>query len=160
MHVTIIMLCTTMFICSARVDGLAKRDLTATEMVEEFKDRPDYLYYRHVTYEKPVKKFEPSVDKGQPYQIVKIVEKFHHDPSIPPNSDIAERTFLVRENRITVVYHLEENRITPSTREFVIPQTSGDQIYTLTFDHVDMPSPYQVRELKIYERKLIVCYNL
>ena len=132
-------------LCSARVDGLAKRDLTSTEMVEEFKDHPDYLYYRHVTYEKPVKKFEPSTDKrGQPYQIVKIVEKFHHNPSIPPNSDVAERTFLVRENRIKVVYHLEENRITPSTREFVIPQMSGDQIYTLTFDHVDMPLPYQV----------------
>ena len=132
-------------LCSARVDGLAKRDLTSTEMIEEFKDRPDYLYYRHVTYEKPVKKFEPSTDKrGQPYQIVKIVEKFHHDPSIPPNSDVAERTFLVRENRIKVVYHLEENRITPSTREFVIPQMSGDQIYTLTFDHVDIPLPYQV----------------
>lgn len=133
--------------CSARVDGLTKRELTATKMVEEFKGRPDYLYYRHVTYEKPVKKFEPSTDKrGQPYQIVKIVEKFHHNPSIPPNSDVAERTFLVRENRIKVVYHLEENCITPSTREFVIPQMSGDQIYTLSFDHVDMPSPYQVRE--------------
>lgn len=126
------------------MDGLAKRELTATEMVEMFEDRPDYLCYRHVTYEKPVKKFEPSSDKGQPYQIFKIVERFHHNPLVPPNSDIAERTFLVRENRIRVVYHLEENRITPSTREFVIPQTSGDQIYTLTFDHVDIPSPFQV----------------
>lgn len=125
---------------------MARRELTATEMVEEFENRSDFLYYRHVTYEKPVKKFEPSTEKGQPYQIVKIVEKFHHNPEVPPNSDIAERTFLVREKRIKVVYHLEENRITPSTREFVIPQTSGDQIYTLTFDHVDMPSPYQVTQ--------------
>ena len=116
-------------------------------MLEEFKERSDYLYYRHVTYEKPVKKFEPSTEKGQPYQIVKIVEKFHHNPLVPPNSDVAERTFLLRENRIKVVYHLEENRITPSTREFVIPQTSGDQIYTLSFDHVDMPMPYQVNNV-------------
>ena len=126
------------------MDGLAKRELTTTEMVEQFEDRADCLYYRHVTYEKPVKKFEPS-EKGQHYQIVKIVERFHHNPSIPPNSDIAERTFLLRENRIKVIYHLEENRITPSTREFVIPPTTSDQAYTLNFDHVDMPSPYQVR---------------
>ena len=139
--------CTCTSLYSSRVDGLARRDLTATEMVEEFKDRSDYLYYRHVTYEKPVKKFEPSSEKGQPYQIVKVVERFHHNPSIPPNSDIAERTFIVRENHIKVVYHLEENRITPSTREFVILHTSGDQMYTLTFDHIDMPLPYQVRDL-------------
>lgn len=138
-----------MLLCSARVDGLAKRKVTATEMVEEFENRSDFLYYRQVTYEKPVKKLEPSPGSGQPYQIMKIVEKFHHNPVVPPNSDVAERTFLVRENRIKVVYHLEENRITPSTREFVIPQTSGDQIYTLTFDHVDMPSPYQVSHVSI-----------
>ena len=138
-----------MLLYSARVDGLAKRELTATEMIEEFENRSDFLYYRHVTYEKPVKKFEPSPGTGQLYQIVKIVEKFHHNPVVPPNNDVAERTFLVRENRIKVIYHLEENRITPSTQEFVIPQTSGDQIYTLTFDHVDMPSPYQVNQISI-----------
>ena len=46
--------------CSARVDGLAKRELTATEMTEHFENRPDFLYLRRVTYEKPTKKFEPA----------------------------------------------------------------------------------------------------
>lgn len=45
---------------SARVDGLAKRELTATEMTEHFENRPDFLYLRHVTYEKPTKRFEPA----------------------------------------------------------------------------------------------------
>ena len=49
-------------LCSARVDGLAKRELAATEMTEHFENRPDFLYLRHVTYETPTKtkKFEPA----------------------------------------------------------------------------------------------------
>ena len=46
--------------CSARVDGLAQRELSATDMTEHFKDRTDRLYYRKTVYHKPTKKFEPS----------------------------------------------------------------------------------------------------
>ena len=49
-----------LILCSARVDGLAKRELTATEMTEHFENRPDFLYVRRVTYEKPTKRFEPA----------------------------------------------------------------------------------------------------
>lgn len=49
---------------SARVDGLAKREMTATETTEHFEKRPDFLYYRHVTFAKIGKKFE-SADAGQ-----------------------------------------------------------------------------------------------
>ena len=124
------------------MDGLAKRELTATEMIEHFEKRADFLSYRHITYEKPTKKFEPASQKNQ-RPILKIVEKFQHNPSIPPNSDVAERTFLLRENRIKIVYHLEENRITPSTREYVIPPQVGDQAFTMKFEP-DMTTAYQV----------------
>ena len=40
-------------ISSARVDGLSERRLTATEMIEHFSNREDFLYYRHTTYSKP-----------------------------------------------------------------------------------------------------------
>ena len=73
----------------------------------------------------------------------KIVEKFHHNPAVPPNSDIAERTFLLQENRIQLVYHLEKGRITPSTREFTTPPLRGEQAQALTF-HPEMMSAYQV----------------
>ena len=73
----------------------------------------------------------------------KIVERFHRNPAVQPNDDTAERTFLPGENIIRIVYHLESNRITPSTREFVTPPLSEDQAYTLTFQP-DMTSAYQV----------------
>lgn len=43
-----------------RVDGLTKREITPTEMVEYYEKRPDRLYYRQVIYGKPVKRFEPA----------------------------------------------------------------------------------------------------
>ena len=76
-----------------------------------------------------------------PYQ--KITERFHRNPVIPPNSDIAERTFLLTENRIKVVYHLEEGRFTPSTREFLTPPMIGEQATALSYNP-EMTSAYQV----------------
>ena len=73
----------------------------------------------------------------------KIVEKFHHNPAVPPNSDIAEQTFLLQDNHIRLVYHLENGRITPSTREFATPPLLGEQAHPLTF-HPEMTSAYQV----------------
>ena len=71
------------------------------------------------------------------------MEKFHHNPAVPPNSDIAERTFLLPENRIRLIYHPEKGRITPSTREFTTPSLTGEQAHTLTFQP-EMTSAYQV----------------
>lgn len=62
------------------------------------------------------------------------MEKFHHNPALPPNSDVAQRIFLLSESRVRVVYHLEPNRITSSSREFVTPPRGGEQAYNLTFD--------------------------
>ena len=73
-----------------------------------------------------------------------IVEKFHPDPKVPANSDIAERTFMLDENRLMVVYHLEENRVTASTREFITPPLTGEQAQPLTLN-LDMTLSYQVR---------------
>ena len=151
--------------CSARVDGLASRELTGTEMVEIFEDREDRLCYRKTVYGKPVKKFEPSSDRDRkrPVKVMmevgrvklrgvtlivvcivqSILEWFRRDPSVRANDDIAQRVFMIEDNRIKLTYHLEENRITPSTREFVTPPLSGDHAQPLTLTR-DMTTAYQV----------------
>ena len=73
----------------------------------------------------------------------KIIERFHRNQSKKPNEDIAERIFLPNDNKLKVLYHLEDNRITPSTREFTYPHLSGDQGYILTYNS-DMVTSYQV----------------
>ncbi len=124
---------------SSRVDGLAKREFTPSEMVEHFKDRSDFLYYRQVTYDKQTRKTEQE----KPRDILRVVERFHPNPATSPNRDVAERTFLVSENKIEVVYQFEEGRITASTREFVTPPINPDQAVILTFDPA-LISMYQV----------------
>jgi hypothetical protein len=48
------------FYNEARVDGLMKRVETPTEMTEEYTDRDDFLYYKHVDFGKRPKKFGPQ----------------------------------------------------------------------------------------------------
>ena len=73
-----------------------------------------------------------------------IVEKFHHNPALAPNSDMAQRLYQLTDTpRIRVTYHLEPNRITASYREFLTPPRGGEQAYNLTFDPM-ATSGYQV----------------
>ena len=120
-----------------------KRQLTPTEMVEHFVDRPDFLCYRQVIYEKIPKKYEPSGGSTKPKNIVKVVEKFLPNPAIPPNQDIAERTFLLPENLIKVAYQLEEGRITASHRDLITPPMNPEQAVLLTLNPDDITT-YQV----------------
>lgn len=130
-------------ITSARVDGLVKRVLTPSEMEEHYVDRPDFMYYRHVTYEKLSKKQLQQEGKGKLRQIVTVVDRFRPNPAIPPNNDMAQRTLLFAENQIKVVYQLEEGRNTASSREFVVPPMNPDQAVLLTFEP-DATTSYQV----------------
>ena len=126
------------------MDGLSKRVMTPTEMTEHYVDRSDFLYYRQVTYKKQAKIHGPSSSsEDEPRSILKVVDRFHPNPALPANSDVAERSFLLSENRIVVVYQLEEGRNTASSREFVVPPLNPEQAVILTFDPEGI-SNYQV----------------
>ena len=47
------------FYSHARADGLAQIVETPLEMKESFQDRPDFLYYRHVVFDRRAKVFGP-----------------------------------------------------------------------------------------------------
>ena len=57
-------------LCSARVDGLSKRELTATEMAEHYEGRADFLYHRLTTYAKPVRRAPQQQQQQQRREIV------------------------------------------------------------------------------------------
>lgn len=52
------------FYHEARVDGLKCREETPSEMVEHYANRPDFLYYRRVHFDKRQKKFAPQDPEG------------------------------------------------------------------------------------------------
>uniref|UniRef100_W5KQ75 Dynein regulatory complex subunit 7 n=1 Tax=Astyanax mexicanus TaxID=7994 RepID=W5KQ75_ASTMX len=100
-----------------RVDDLASRVETPSEMTETFENRPDFLYHRQVVYDKQVLPFEPAENAKQVRRpIKKVVEKFHRDHSKAASEDVAKRVFLLKEDQIQVTYHLEEDRSIPAWR--------------------------------------------
>ena len=73
----------------------------------------------------------------------KIVERFHRNKSKEANEDIAERVFLVSDERINLTFHLEDHRVTASTREFIRPPHPSEKGGTLTMTP-DMTTTFQV----------------
>lgn len=73
----------------------------------------------------------------------KIVERFHRNKSKEANEDVAERVFLVSDERINLTFHLEDNRVTASTREFIRPPHTTEKGGTLTMTP-DMTTTFQV----------------
>ncbi|XP_004704701.1 dynein regulatory complex subunit 7 isoform X1 [Echinops telfairi] len=104
---------------SARVDGLIKREETPTTMDEYFLGRADFLSSRHVKFGPRVKKLALNSPESNPRPVVKITERFSRNPKKPADEDVAERTFLMVEERIQLRYHCRDEHITASKREFL-----------------------------------------
>lgn len=49
----------------------------------------------------------------------KITERFSRNPAKPADEDVAERVFLLLEERIQLRYHCRDDYITASKREFL-----------------------------------------
>ena len=71
------------------------------------------------------------------------MEKFNRNPAKKANNDVAQRLFLVAEERISLIFHLEEDRVTASTRDFVKPVSTEEKGDTLTMTP-DMTTTFQV----------------
>jgi len=130
------------FYSEARVDGLMKRTEDPLQMTEEFTDREDHLYYRHVEFGTRPRKFGPAEDVT-PRPILKMVEKYHRDKSKPANEDVAELLFLIAEEKITLTYHRVDDKISASTREFMKPPNSDEKGAMLVMSS-DMHITFQV----------------
>ncbi|XP_062442550.1 dynein regulatory complex subunit 7 [Rhea pennata] len=108
------------FYNEARVDGLQKRVENASEMSEYFVGRDDFLYFRHVEFGKRVKKIHMAGTRTDvnPRPIVQIKECFRRNLEKPADEDVAERIFLITEERINLTYHLNDKYITASKKNF------------------------------------------
>jgi len=145
-----------LFYSNARVDGLVKREETALSMTEYFENRDDFLSYRHAIFGKRVKKFGPQAVNHRP--IIKMVERFKRDYSIPANENVRERVFSISEDKILLKYHLEDQRVTSSTREFIKPPNYSPEKGTPLQLTPDATIAFQVdpyakdpKELEIYD---------
>ncbi|XP_059160547.1 dynein regulatory complex subunit 7-like [Physella acuta] len=153
---------TMMFYSDARVDGLVKRTETPLSMTEHFKGRDDFLFYKHVEFGKRAKKFGPQEDTNTNIlkPIVKMIQRFDHNPAKPANSDISELVFLVAEDKIHITYHTEEAHIASSFREYIKPQNWEEKGAVLAWSqemHATFqadPNFPQCKQVELYQNLL------
>ena len=74
----------------------------------------------------------------------KITERFFRNPAKPADEDVAERVFLILDERIQLRYHCREDRITASKREFLW-RTEGDSKGNKIIMTPDMCLSFEVR---------------
>ncbi|XP_006641383.1 dynein regulatory complex subunit 7 [Lepisosteus oculatus] len=133
------------FYSHARVDGLAKRVEIPFEMTETFEARPDGLYHRHVIFGKRLKMpMAANAQDPNSRPVLKITERYHRNRDRKASEDVAERVFLIAEQRIQLTYHREDDCIIPSWREFVKPRVTGDKHDQRMVFTPDMVTAYQV----------------
>ncbi|KAM4722226.1 dynein regulatory complex subunit 7 isoform 2-T2 [Rhinophrynus dorsalis] len=117
------------FYSEARLDGLERRDEKPKEMTETFQGRADFLYFKHTLFGKRPKKvaIAGGPTEANPRPILKITERFHRNKQKPASEDVAERIFLITEDRIQLRCHREDDHITTSYWEYQKPPNLGEK---------------------------------
>ncbi|KAM6924446.1 dynein regulatory complex subunit 7 [Xenentodon cancila] len=114
-----------MHFSSVYLHNVVRRELLRSEMKEFFQGRSDFLYYRHVFFDQPVESLDLShqVPGLEILHVLKVVERFHRNASIPANEDVEQRVFLVDQKCIKLTYHFVDYRLTQSQRCLTKPET-------------------------------------
>ncbi|XP_072492809.1 dynein regulatory complex subunit 7 isoform X2 [Notamacropus eugenii] len=146
------------FYHTARVDGLVKRSETPRSMTEYYEGRPDFLVYRHVDYGVRTKKFSLNSADTNPRPMLKITERFNRNLEKLADDDVAERIFMVADERIQLRYHCRNDCITTSKREFQ-KRNDVDNKGNKIIMTPDMCISYEV-EPREHTKKLLFQYEL
>ncbi|XP_058135927.1 dynein regulatory complex subunit 7 isoform X2 [Dasypus novemcinctus] len=145
------------FYDTARVDGLMKREETPMTMTEYFRGRSDFLSYRLTNFGPRIKKLALNSAESNPRPIVKITERFDRNPAKPADEDVAERVFLIGEERIQLRYHCRDDHITASKREY-LRRTEVDSKGNKIIMTPDMCISFEVEPVE-HTKKLLYQYE-
>ncbi|NXX98916.1 DRC7 protein, partial [Centropus bengalensis] len=105
------------FYNEARVDDLQKRVENTTEMTEYFVGRNDFLHMRQAKFGKRGEEVAGIIIDTKFRPIVEIKECFCRNLEKPADEDVAERIFLITEEKIHLTYHLKHKYFTASTKD-------------------------------------------
>eukprot|EP00163_Fabomonas_tropica_P007385 TRINITY_DN1710_c0_g1_i2.p1 TRINITY_DN1710_c0_g1~~TRINITY_DN1710_c0_g1_i2.p1 ORF type:complete len:683 (-),score=196.63 TRINITY_DN1710_c0_g1_i2:121-2169(-) len=107
------------FYPEARLDGLVKRvQLLGKKVMEYFVDRADRLCYRSVTYESLPPGRKPSTTGVDDLPMQKMCQKFERNRELIADQDVQRRTFNIAGQLTSLVFHLNDDRVTASTRSY------------------------------------------
>ncbi|XP_073835031.1 coiled-coil domain-containing protein lost boys [Musca autumnalis] len=94
---------------NVRRDSMEYLRVESDRIIIKSKDRRDLCYYQEF-------QFKPGGDV-----LKKIIQKFKRNYSLPAGRDIAERTFLLMQQRIHLKFHYSPGALTASTCEITKP---------------------------------------
>ena len=82
--------------------------------------------------------------------MIKMAEKFLSDPTLE-DQNIAKKTYFLKDDRIRIVFHLQEGRIVPSLREFrKPPQDQKGQTLDLIQNFIPSPKGKPMKQQEMY----------
>ena len=134
-------------------DGLILREEffdAKNKIIEEYKNRPDKLIYRSVTFAPNGERSQQSVPfKENNYNkevlVNKMTQKFELDPDLPAANQIKKTEFNVNMNQVFIYYHYEEGKITARDEEW----DRGDLIGHANLDQVNDKDQEDSKEQQI-----------
>lgn len=135
------------FFPETRFDGLVKRIEQEFKIMEYFVDREDGLIYRSVTFDPDSGGVAEADYSEEQNAIFKMTEKFDNiqDTDFCSDRPVAKKTYF--QDKIRVVYHLENGNIIASYRDYKKP--TSDQKNNLT----DIASGFEVNPYAKPEKK-------
>ncbi|XP_027589843.1 dynein regulatory complex subunit 7 [Pipra filicauda] len=140
------------FYHKARADDLRKRVESATEMTEYFVGRDDFLHIRHVEFGERENGMDMAGTRPDVHlrPIVQIKERFHRNPEKPADEDVEERIFMIEDDSIQLIYHLEDHDTIASKVAFlraIQRDRKGEEIF-LTRDTCVKYQPWSSEKQK------------
>ena len=107
-------------------DGLILREEffdQKNKIIEEYKNRPDKLIYRSVTFNPNAELTQQTLrlkenNYGKEVLINKMTQKFELDPDMPAANQIKKTEFNLLKRRVYIKFHYEEGKITSRGESF------------------------------------------
>ncbi|NXU54706.1 DRC7 protein, partial [Turnix velox] len=147
------------FYTAARVDELQKRVGSANEMTEYFGDRDDFLHIRYIKFGRRGKKVHMAGTRTDSRPILQIKESFHRNPAKPAEEDVAERIFLITEEKIQLTHHHDDKCVTVSSEDFFNAAerdgTESETSLTLEMHNTHQGRPSKKGKSLLHEYKLL-----
>ena len=137
-------------------DGLILREEffdQKNKIIEEYKNRPDKLVYRSVTFSPNSEILQsaiklPENNYGKNVLINKMTQKFELDPDLPAANQIKKTEFNIKRNQVYIDYHYEEGKITTRSEEW----KRDDLIGHANIDNVNDKDQEESKEQQIKKK--------
>ena len=137
-------------------DGLILREEffdSKNKIIEEYKNRPDKLVYRSVTFSPNSEILQsaiklPENNYGKNVLINKMTQKFELDPDLPAANQIKKTEFNIKRNQVYIDYHYEEGKITTRSEEW----KRDDLIGHANIDNVNDKDQEESKEQQIKKK--------